>query len=363
MRAGSRSSTGPVLRRLRRLIVAATALALGTSMWTFLAARDLGQVIRGGAAPTIVELSTARRALLQAEQIAVGCPPPTGCPGGRPGAPSSDSYQAFLRQVEVVYQSLGGAAASAVVDGGGGGLLQSVQGQLVSYQGIIAGVVYGQPAEYGADLSRSDLADAYGLMHGDSGMMPALDRLIVAQQDTVNRLADSGRLSPWAVPVWLLPLVALLALLVGTQIFLSRRLRRTVNPWLLGATAVLLAAIGYGGALVVGYRFGADSDYLLARVSSTEAAERKAHAALLDRIDCETAYCGRTLALPVDRDLVDLEQAKRSVRQQAPDSLKELTSPPPDRPGPVLLSVAALTVAGLGWVGLQGPVDQYRFER
>lgn len=213
----------------------------------------------------------------------------------------------------------------------------------MSYQGIVAGVVYGQPAEDGVDLlSRSDLADAYGLMHGDNGMMPVLDGLIVAQQDTVNRLADSGRLSPWAVPVWLLPLVALLALLVGTQVFLRRRLRRTVNPWLLVATAVLLAAIGYGNALVVGYRFGAESDYLLARVSSTAATEREAHAALLDRIGCEPAACGRTLARPVERDAVDVEQGERSVRQQAPESLKELTSPPSGRPGLVLLLIAAL---------------------
>jgi len=55
-------------------------------------------------------------------------------------------------------------------------------------------------------------------------------------------LADQSSrfwMSPWTVPLWLLPAFALLVVLVRAQRYLSHRFRRTINWSLLGATVLL----------------------------------------------------------------------------------------------------------------------------
>lgn len=342
-RPGSRSTTGPVLRRLRGLLVALTVLVLVTTSWVFAAVHDLAQAVRTGAAPAILELSTARTALLAAEQVAVG---------SRTAERPADSYPEFLRQVQVAGQALARAAAVDVAAGDGAQLLQSVQGQLVSYQGIVAAALYGpQSADLLVD---SDLVDAYQLMHDDQGMLRSLALLIRAQQDTVTRLASSGRLSPWSVPLWLLPLLLLAAVLAGLQIFLARRLRRMINPWLVLASLVLVVAAAYVGTLGAADRLGTGRDELLGLARSTAAAEVKAREAVVDAVGCRDSGCGRTLPLAAAPDPV-------GVPADSVTDAGVFTRPPGDGPALVLVPLAAGLIGALGWAGLHGPVSQYRF--
>lgn len=347
---GRRSSTGPVLRRLRGLLLVLSVLVLVGSSSAFTSSYGLAQLVRTGAVPALLDLSTARGALLDAEAVLVR---------SQAGDPER-SFAEFRGQVQVAGQALTRAAGADVAEGANTQLLQSIQSQLVSYQGIAVALLF-PPERDGPRLSHSDLVDAFVLMHDDKGMLNNLATLMTAQQASVNRRASAGWLSPWAVPAWLVPLLALFALLVGTQVFLTRRLHRTVNPALVVATVVLVGVAGYAAALVLDHRLDTGRNVLLTLVEDTSGRERTARVELRAAVGCprEDSPCGETLALAVP--LVPVGVPVGSATKASRD-LTQLTTPPSARPGLVLVPVAALVVGALGWIGLRRAVDEYRFQ-
>jgi hypothetical protein len=152
-------------------------------------------------------------------------------------------------------------------------------------------------------------------------------------------------------------------------VFLRRRLRRTLSPGLLLATAVLAATVAYCGARAADDRFGGEPDYLLGLATRSAVSEAAAGQRLetLGGVLAQlcTQYCGRTLALPAGAapGLGMHPDPPPGVPARTADEVTKLTTPPRDGVALVLIPVAALAVAGLGWVGFLGPVTEYRFQQ
>lgn len=154
-----------------------------------------------------------------------------------PGDPSPLSLQDFeAHRVEASRALI--AAAENITFGDAERLpLQSLQLGLGTYQRLVQKAV---------DLHASNSAaaaiayrDAARVM--DSVLLPAADALDQANSEVLERSygAEGGRSSGVRAVLALLAL-ATLGTLLGAQMLLSQRMHRTLNPGLLGATAVLL---------------------------------------------------------------------------------------------------------------------------
>jgi len=122
-------------------------------------------------------------------------------------------------------------------------LLQAVNGQLVTYQGLVeqADATYRQGTR---QLGYTYLTYGSTLLHGPGGLLAQLDQIATLNQDEL----DHGRTSVWVgpgVPVAVAAAAtALLACLIWAQIHLARAFRRTVN------LALLLASVLVAGLTV-----------------------------------------------------------------------------------------------------------------
>lgn len=117
-------------------------------------------------------------------------------------------------------------------------MLLAVNGQLVTYQGLVeqADATYRQGSD---ELGYAYLTYSSNLLHGSGGLLSRIDEIA-----ELNRRALYGEAgSAWVEPASLLVVVVasgvLLGHLVRVQVFVSRAFRRTVNPPLLGATLLL----------------------------------------------------------------------------------------------------------------------------
>ncbi|TDC74948.1 hypothetical protein [Streptomyces hainanensis] len=227
------TGTRRALSRRLILLLALTTAAVAALFFAYAGVHRGAGPVRDGTAPAILDVTTAQDALRQANDAArnaleSGQSALVGAGGG---------YRIHLA---VANQSLAGAAEGDVTGDTGLRALQTVSGLIVAYSGWI---------ERAATVpDDSPLLDAY-LHYADTmlnrpvtGILARLDDLQAGQRTT---LADQttfgwpGRLS-WAAA--LLLCAALAGALLETQRFLRHRFRRRHHPWLLGATAVTLAA-------------------------------------------------------------------------------------------------------------------------
>jgi len=365
---GARSTTGPVLRRLRTLLAGCAAVGLVLTAWGFAAMHAYAASVHGKAAPAVLELSGAAAALVQADLIAVNSFE----------AGLADPGTAFQNQLTVASQSLAQVAESNVAGADGSRILLLVQGQLGSYADLVAQA----HANYkGGDpvLGTTAMWDASRLLNAsDTGTLAELDKLTGLQQAAADRRAGTGWMNSWSTTLWLLPLVGLAVLLVGTQVFLRRRFRRSVNPWLLPATAVLLGLIAYGGVLAGQSRLGDGREAIRQLAAQrqhdraeTQAIERQQLLRLVEAQCPPEGDCGPTVsavargggasptpgagAATDSPDLREVTNAARDVDQR--------TAPPGGRTGVVLIPAMLLVVGALAWAGLYRPLDEYRFRR
>ena len=184
-----------------------------------------------------------------------------------------------------------------------------------------------------ADASRAALADAGRVLHGD--LLPAADALDAANRDALDRgYADervaAGWGTAWATAAGLL----LVGGLVGGQVFLARRTRRTFNP------ALALSTVAAAALLV----------WLEVALAAAAEDLRSTKADAFDSVSALT----RARAVAVDAYATRLAAADASVDADAgpaDDGADLLASPPP---GATLAAVAAQVDAGTVPTGFTG---------
>jgi hypothetical protein len=232
IRAGT---TRAALWRSMVVLELALIVVLGTSAWIFQGTRAAAERVEEHSVPSIMHILAAHAALVEADEAAVdsfrtGAVGLTG-PGER-----------YQNQIALAGQSLTQLAVDSIAGAGVGQGIQLVQGQLAAYSGLIEQADAHYRQDPASALARADLWYASRLLHmPEGGILAQLDDLLAVERQALAGQLTTGRMAPGWMAVWILPAVVLLALLVGTQVFLSRRFRRTFNLPLLAATAAVLA--------------------------------------------------------------------------------------------------------------------------
>ncbi|MDN3353792.1 hypothetical protein [Actinomadura sp. DC4] len=229
-------------------------------------------------------------------------------------------------------------------------LLQAVNGQLVTYQGLVeqADATYRQGTR---QLGYTYLTYGSTLLHGPGGLLGQIDEIAALNRAELDR----GRRSVWVAPGLSLVVVAaaaaLLACLVWAQVHTARAFRRTLNP------ALLLASV-----LVAGLT-GWDLDAVARGEHALRTAERRALPAAvllwqsqIDRADAESRGLreGRSAARSGDRPA---GTATGSAEARL-DSL--LATAADDRGLPLALPLAGLAIALLAGAGLGVRLAEFR---
>ncbi|MDT0309032.1 hypothetical protein RM780_19000 [Streptomyces sp. DSM 44917] len=229
-------------RSLVRRSAALLALTAATVVVLFAAYRgvhDTAAPLREETAPAILDVTAARNALREAGAVS------------REG-PGSGGFRV---QIAVANQSLARAAEAGVLGEPGLRTLETVTGLIVSFSGWLE-LADRLPDE--APLREAYLHYAEHMLTGSgsgSGILERLDTLqtgrpgppeeggVDGQADVLADQASFGwpLRAAWALA--LLGTAALVALLAETQVFLHRRFRRLLNPWLLAATLTLVLGV------------------------------------------------------------------------------------------------------------------------
>ncbi|MFU8853242.1 hypothetical protein ACNAW0_19960 [Micromonospora sp. SL1-18] len=229
------SSTRLALRRWFAALIAAATAVLLISVGAGLALRGTASEFHTHGAPSIVAVRAAQGALIEADASAV-------CSFASGGARVAGPGEQYQNQISVANQSLAQVAQHNVAGDDAIQTVQLVNGLLVTYTGLIeqADAAYRQNQALGAVY----LWYAFRLLHDPkAGILHHLDELYEAEKQALEGQLRLGGTSGWWILAWALPSAALLTLLVLAQLYLSRRFRRRVHPWLALATILLLGLV------------------------------------------------------------------------------------------------------------------------
>ncbi|MGW5278230.1 hypothetical protein ACWERI_02040 [Streptomyces collinus] len=218
------STTAHELAVRRRLLLTLSALLTLSLFLSYEGVHGDADPLRTSSAPAVLAIDTALYALDAAQSDATGTPP---------------SLSEFQKQISVAAQSISVAAAD---DAGGPAARQAVQtvaGLITGYSGMV------QKAQL--EPERSILRDAYlsyatDILKGDDASIEArLKALRTRQLAAVKRQTSFGPLMWLGWTASTLLVLALLAALAETQLFLRHRFRRRWNRRLIAAGALLTA--------------------------------------------------------------------------------------------------------------------------
>jgi hypothetical protein len=360
-------ATRTALRRLLVVLMVAGLAVVVASAGAVQAMRATATEVGTRTAPSIVDSLAARAALVEADAAAVQ--------SFRSGEVAlSGPGERYQSQIAVASQSLAQLAEHNVAGPAASQAIQLVEGLLVAYMGLIEQADAHFRQSRGTALGTADLWYASRLVHApESGLLAQLDALREAQTVVLGRQLDSGGAAPGWRYAWPLAGLLLLLTLVATQVFLSRRFRRTVNPALLGAT-VLLVVLGTAMWSTVSARHELSAaQHALGELGTTRTAQsgtvdRQGQQALLGlvRDSCPTRdRCGDTVdgvdrqvraadpgpAAPPDEDAVTAGVRTVNAHTAAAGDLAEPQ---------LLVLVAALGILGLIPLGLYPRLDEYR---
>jgi hypothetical protein len=172
---------------------------------------------------------------------------------GRPGAnmQAEDSYDARRNEVAA---TLLDASRNVSFGESVEKPIRALQDGLVRYEAKVAEAKVLH--EHGDDAFLASYRSARSIMEGE--LKPAASDLDKANQTIIEQVYSESETSGW---IWQVSLMAvgllLIAALVWTQLYLSRKTNRTVNPLLAAATAVAVI-----GVLYTGYAFHVQSSSL-----------------------------------------------------------------------------------------------------
>jgi hypothetical protein len=250
--AGLRRGTTPA--RLRRLLTVVLALVVLLWLAATLVLRGLGDAAasaRATAAPAYLGAVAARAALSDADRAAwlsfrSGEAQLTG-PGPQ-----------YQNDITAAGQDLEQLAALEPRGSAGAGQLQTISGQLVSYQGLVEQADAANRADIALGAaSHHDLGLAY-LTYASDALRDGPGSLLanVSQLARTDRQALAGQLAPsWASPLAFAAAgaagLAALAALAAAQVVLRRRFRRAASPPLLLAAALVCALVAWLAAVTL----------------------------------------------------------------------------------------------------------------
>ncbi|MFH8789353.1 extracellular solute-binding protein [Streptomyces roseoverticillatus] len=225
-----------LIRRLAALLTA-TVLACGALFTAFYGVSRGADEVPGRTIPAMGYVDGAETALRQSLAAAKTTL-------NSPAAPAEGPGEEYKAKLNAAFRSLEKAAA-ATVAGGGRNDLDTVAGQLSSYDYLIGQAARSQAAPGRADERLRDTYLRYAdstLNREKSGILARLKAVQDEQTRVLVAQTSSGRLlkSAWGVAVALW--AVLVWLLADTQRFLRRRFHRRFNGPLVGAT-VLVAAL------------------------------------------------------------------------------------------------------------------------
>ena len=248
-----RTTTRRDLQRFALALVVLTVLTAASAAVAFDRAQRTADSVRADTAPAVVEVSAARAALVEADRAAVTSFSTGAVRLSGPG----DEYR---DQVAIASQHLTRAAAHDIGEGSAPQTLELVNAQLAAYSSSIEQAAASFRQNERTALWASDLWTASRLLHADDGVLALLDDLRDAQVRTLDSEVDSGADTVLTL-LWLVFGVALLALLVVTQLYLRRQFRRTINLGLVVATMCVLGLLAVAGLTFdIGSRLAATRD-------------------------------------------------------------------------------------------------------
>jgi hypothetical protein len=244
--------TRRTLRRQRAWLLTVALVVCATSATLLGVAAHTADTIRSGATTVADQIATARQALTEADTDAIGS---LGSAAVQLTGPGND----YLGEITLASQSLEQVAEVNEAQSAGSQALRLIGSLISTYSGMIeqANAAYAgnQP-----QLGMAEVWYASDFMHTpQSGILAQLSTLEQAESDGLRAEDSSFWTSPWTVPIWWIPAIVLLVLLIRAQRYASRRFQRTLNP-LLAASSLLVFAM-----LVVGPLFALFSDHSLAR--------------------------------------------------------------------------------------------------
>ncbi len=359
------TATRLTLVRLRTGLLVLTLAVLVTSLWAFHSVQNTAETVRDRTTQAVLEVTAARAALVAADAAAI-----TSFASGE--AKLAGPGQEYTNQLALASQSLAQVAEFNQAGEAGGNVLQVVESQVAAYSGSIgqADVHFRQPDA--AVLGAVDLWNASRLLHATGGVLDELEALQGKQREALDTQLSSTGVSLATLPVWLLPVLALVVLLVLTQLYLKKRFRRRANVPLFAAT-LLIAAIGV--ALVftvvsrdrlasVGERLDGVAEARNAQIRTTDDQGGRKLAELLTEycdeeqgcgvtVDEFRARAGRTSTVATDNTRVATAGAKAVAADAggaAESGGREF-----------LIPAGTLLAGGLVLLGLHARIDEYRY--
>ncbi|MEV6608051.1 hypothetical protein [Kutzneria sp. NPDC051319] len=350
------STTRRDLLRLRLGLLGLTVVVLAMSVWSFAATQSVLGTVRDRTAPAVLDVASAKAALMQAHLAAVK----SFVDGGATLVGAGEEYTTDLAVAE---QDLARAAGDNAGGSTGSGELQLIAGLLTTYSGWMSAADT-HFREGTRDLYLTDLWYAARSLYGGQQTLAHLEGLASLQRKELDQQLSDGWLNRWTVLAWLVPSILLLLLLAYTQRYLWRRFGRRFNVGLIGATALLVLLTGAtASGIVLADRAHAANAVLTSYVSNTD---QRANAVsttaqrrliLTVRQSCNPTGCGATLpdtapSAPRSTPAATTTAADATAGFADATDLSWLL---------VLIPVLALGVAGLALVGLQPRIDEYRY--
>ena len=267
--------------------------------------------------------------------------------------------QDYQDDITIAGQTLAQLAGLQASEGAIGRRLQTVNGQLVNYQGLV-----GQAAATYRSAAGSQLGYAYlsyaskSLRDPEGGLLAGIDAVAAADRRSLAARNVAGWTNPWLLLAYAVFALPLLASLVYTQRFLRRRFRRMISPPMALATALAIAiSLWLCVASVRSDRaFSRAQDIALPRLtaiwhSQTRSVDRHAKALQARGASQQGAATRRARAGGLDI----------AATQAARDDLDSALAAAADTRGlPVALPLAAAAVGALTFFGLRRRLDEYR---
>ncbi|MFF7730590.1 extracellular solute-binding protein [Streptomyces sp. NPDC008001] len=229
--------TRPWLIRRMAVLLTATALACGALLTAYYGVSRGAAEVPDRTVPAMGYVSATQQALqesLTAARTALRN-------RGGTVAAAEGAGEDYSAKINAASRTLEKAAETTVADAPGPSLLDTVAGQISSYDYLI-----GQAARSQADEQLRDTYLRYAdrtLNRSESGVLARLQKVQALQAAELGRQTSFGRLLKLAWGAAVLLWAALLRLLVDTQLFLRRRFRRRFNGPLVAATALAGALV------------------------------------------------------------------------------------------------------------------------
>ncbi|WP_377268764.1 hypothetical protein [Peterkaempfera sp. SMS 1(5)a] len=229
------STTRRSLVRRRSALLGLTAAAVLLLLAAYAQVHGDSGPLRNGTAPVILDVAAAETSLYLANSAAATSLRDADT------ASLVGTGEEYRTQISAAGENLARAAEGNVAGEPGLQTLHTVNGLVSTYTTWIESADQAQ-GDQRLRLACLAYADST-LNRPDSGIIARLEVLQAQQRQVLARQVSFGSL---ATLCWSATAAAFLALgwvLVDTQLFLRRRFRRRLNPWLLAATALLLLVL------------------------------------------------------------------------------------------------------------------------